>query len=355
MPCKKLAYLFPLTVLTGAVANSHAQQDADLASNTFMSLQMSLIAQQEAESAPLQRLSTSRHFGRGFSYADYSANTGVWIQMLASGTSQDAWRNDAGNTLSGFDADADGFTLGLDRSAVRGHSEITYGAAFTIADVKADKQKSMDDNRLKNYQLSMYGSYTRDEWYLDGVINYGRSQNERSRYIDSDSSAQSEFNSNNYGLRLLAGVNYPYWSTIFQPLLGFNYSRITLDDYRETLTSSTGQAQAVSGQTYQKMELGAGLEMSRIYELPLGDLEPSARIMSWYDFKGDKVKARSTLIDGSDVLNAEAGQPVKDSYSASFHLTYRRLDNLSVVVSYDLHHKSDYKNHSYYLRVEYDF
>ena len=355
MPCKKLVYLFPLTVLTVTVTNTHAQQEADLASNTFMSLQMNLIVQQEAESAPLQRLSTSRHFGRDFSYADDVADMGVWVQMLASGTSQDGWKNDAGNTLSGFDADAEGFTLGLDRSAITGHYEITYGAAFTIADVKADKQQSTDDNRLKNHQLNMYGSYTRDEWYLDGVVNYGRSQNDRTRHIDSSSSAKSEYNSNNYGLRLLAGFNYPYWNTMLQPLVGFNYSRITIDDYRETLTGNTGQAQAVSSQTYQKMELGAGLEMSRIYELPLGDLEPSARIMGWYDMKGDKVKVHSTLTDSGDVLNVETGQPVKSSYSASFNLTYRRLDNLSVIVSYDLNHKSDYRNHSYYLRAEYDF
>lgn len=355
MPCKNLAHLFPLVALSVAVSNTQAQQEVDLASNTFMSLQMSLITQQEAESAPLQRLSTSRHFGRDFSYADDPINMGMWVQMLASGTSQDGWKSGAGNTLSGFDADTDGFTLGLDSSAVRGHDEITYGAAFTNADVKADKQKSMDDNRLKNYQLSMYGSYTRDEWYLDGVINYGRSQNNRTRYIEPLSSAEAEFNSNNYGLKLLAGFNYPYWSTIFQPLIGFNYSRITVDDYKETLTGNVGQAQSVSGLTYQKMEFGAGLEMSQIYALPLGDLEPSARIMGWYDIKGDKVKARSTLMGSGEALNAEAGKPVKDSYSASFHLTYRRLDNLSVVVSYDLSQKSGYKNNSYYLRVEYDY
>ncbi|UYM18617.1 autotransporter outer membrane beta-barrel domain-containing protein [Endozoicomonas euniceicola] len=355
MPCKKLAYLFPLAVFTGAIANSHAQQEMDLASNTFMSLQMSLIAQQEAESAPLQRLSTSRHFGRGYSYADDFADMGVWGQMLASGTSQDDWKNDEGNALSGFDADAEGFTLGFDRSTIIGHYEITYGAAFTIADVKADKQNSKDYNRLKNRQMNIYGSYTRDEWYLDGVVNYGWSRNDRTRHVGSEPSGKSEFDSNNYGLKLLAGFNYPYLNTIFQPLLGFNYSRITIDDYRETLTGNVGQAQAVSGQTYQKMELGAGLEMSQIYELPLGDLEPSARIMGWYDMKGDKVKAHSTLTGSGDELSVEAGQPVKSSYSASFNLTYRRLDNLSVIVSYDLNQKSDYRNHSYYLRAEYDF
>ncbi|MET4696554.1 autotransporter outer membrane beta-barrel domain-containing protein [Endozoicomonas lisbonensis] len=351
--------LFDLLAGTTSKAQLDKLVQENWVNNSHATQQMNLIVQEEAVSIPLQRLSTARSFSRGVSFGDEQAGKGIWMQVLAAEASQDSRKNKAGHTLSGFDADIDGFSLGLESSLEKGFYDITYGAAFTVAGVKAEKKNSIDDNRLKNYQLSVYGSYTRDQWYLDGVLNYGRSKHERMRYVEHPdvvlSPIEADFNSNHYGLKLLAGFTYPYLNTLFQPVIGFNYSRIVSDDYREKDTGNTRLAQSVSGQTYQKIELGAGLEMSRIYEIAQGTLEPSVRIMGWYDIKGDRVKTDSILIDGGGPLNFEGAKPVRDSYSASFNLTYRRLDNLSIVLGYDRHQKSGYKSNNYTLRMKYDF
>ena len=348
-------------LLAGATSKAQLEKlvQENWVNNSHSTQQMNLIVQEEAVSIPLQRLSNARSLARGMSFGDEQASKGIWMQVLAAGASQDSRKNENGDTLSGFDADIDGFSLGLESSLDKGGYDITYGAAFTVADVKADKQNSIDDNRLKNYQLSVYGSYTRDEWYLDGVLNYGRSNHERARYVELSgidlSPIESDFNSNHYGLKLLAGFNYPYLNTMFQPVFGFNYSRIVTDDYREKDTGNIGLAQSVSDQTYQKVELGAGLEMSRLFEIAQGTLEPSVRIMGWYDIKGDRVKTDSILIDGGGALSFEGAKPVRDSYSASFSLTYRRFDNLSMMLGYDRHQKSGYKSNNYTLRMKYNF
>ena len=351
--------LFDLLAGTTSKAQLEKLVQENWVNNSHATQQMNLIVQEEAVSIPLQRLSNARSFARGMSFGDEQASKGIWMQVLAAGASQDSRKNENGDTLSGFDADIDGFSLGLESSLDKGFYDITYGAGFTVAGVKADKQNSIDDNRLKNYQLSVYGSYTRDKWYLDGVLNYGRSKHERMRYVElpgiDPSPIEADFNSNHYGLKLLAGFNYPYLGTMFQPVVGFNYSRIVSDDYREKDTGNIGLAQSVSGQTYQKIELGAGLEMSRVVEIAQGTLKPSVRIMGWYDIKGDRVKTESILIDGGGPLNFEGAKPVRDSYSASFSLTYRRSDNLSMVLGYDRHQKSGYKSNNYTLRIKYNF
>ncbi|KEQ12377.1 hypothetical protein GZ77_17705 [Endozoicomonas montiporae] len=349
--------LFDLVAGTLTEADLKKLVQENWVNNSAATQQMNLIVQEEAVSIPLQRMSTARSFSRGLSFGDQQASKGIWMQILAAAASQDSRKTGDGDLVSGFDADVDGFSLGLENSLDKGLYDITYGAAVTVADVKADKENSIDDNRLKNYQLSMYGSYTRDEWYVDGVLNFGRSKHDRVRYVElpgiDPSPIESDFHSNHYGLKLLAGVIFPYWNTMLQPVLGFNYSRIVSDSYREKSTSAL--AQAVSSQTYQKIELGAGLEMGRLYELEKGTLEPSVRLMGWYDIKGDKVKTDSVLIDGGGALNFEGAKPVRDSYSASFSLTYRRFDNLSLVLGYDRHQKSGYRSNNYSFKMKYDF
>ena len=327
--------------------------------NTHATQQLNLIVQQEATSIPFQRLSTARSFARGVSFGDKPASQGIWMQMLATDASQDSRRNDEGETLTGFDAEANGFSLGYEQGVEKGHYDLTYGAAITAADVKADKQNSIDQNRINNYQLTVYGSYNWNQWYLDGVLNYGRSKHERMRYVEvegvSQTPIEADFNSNHYGLKLLAGFNQPYWNMMFQPLIGFNYSRIVSEDYKEKDTGGTGLAQAVSSQTYQKVELGAGFEMSRIFKVARGELEPSIRAMAWHDFKGDQIETTSRYLVGSQEFSVKGAEAVKDSYSFSFNLTYRREDNLSFVVGYDRNQKTNYKSDNYYFRLKYDF
>ena len=355
MRIRKTKWLFSLVIMSVAISKGYAQQEADLGLNSDLTLKMNLAVQQKIASVPLQRLSSYRSFARGMSYGDMPVDMGVWVNMQASGASKSSQKNNTGGRLPGFDVDSSGYSFGVEGVLNGDEYNLVYGVSLGTTDVKGRKQSSDDRNTLKNYQFGIYSSFILDEWYLDSVINFGHSQNDRLRYIDSSLPVKSGFKSKNYGVKLLAGFNYPYWNTSFQPIIGINYVRIHSEDFREHDTARAGQAQDVKSLSYQKAELGVGLEMSRIYQLSQGAIEPSARIMGWYDAKGESVKASSTIIDSGTNLTAKVDDPVKGMYSASFNLTYRRLDNLSVAFSYDLHKKSGYQSDSFSLRAEYDF
>ncbi|WOG27783.1 autotransporter domain-containing protein [Endozoicomonas sp. 8E] len=290
----------------------------------------------------------------GLSYGGSYTNQGFWLQVLGSDVTQDDRRNDGGDKLFGFDADLSGLTLGAETTI---NDDYLVGAAFTLANAEINKHDSNDNSTIKNYQVSLYGSWEQDNWFLDGVINIGRSNNERSRYIDGfvDAPITSDYISHQYGLTTMLGMNQSFGEMKIVPMVGFNYTMVKSKAFKEDDKYATGFALDVDSQKYQKVELGAGVEISQAFRVDQGELEPSLKLMAWHDFKGDVVETTTRYVLGGPEFTSKGADAVKNSYQASASVTYRRNDNMSFVVGYELNQSSDYKAQNYYLRMKYDF
>ncbi|WP_062264138.1 autotransporter outer membrane beta-barrel domain-containing protein [Endozoicomonas arenosclerae] len=290
----------------------------------------------------------------GLNYGGSYSNEGFWIQFLGSDVSQDDRKNDGGDKIFGFDADLSGLTLGTETTI---NEEYLVGAAFTIANVDIKKHGSNDNSTIKNYQFSLYGSWELDDWFVDGVANFGQSDNKRNRYIDGfvDTPISSDFKSKQFGLTAMAGWNQSYDKMKIVPMVGFNYAMVRSEAFEEEDKYATGFALDVDSQKYQKVELGAGVELSQTFRVSKGEIEPSLRMMAWHDFKGDEVETTTRYVLGGTEFTSKGADAVKNSYQVSANVTYRRNDNMSFVVGYELNQKSDYKAQNYYLRMKYDF
>ncbi|KEQ16315.1 autotransporter family protein [Endozoicomonas numazuensis] len=290
----------------------------------------------------------------GLAYGGTYSNQGFWVQFLDSDVSQDDRRNDGGDKVFGFDADLSGLTLGTETTI---NDQYLLGAAFTMANVDVNKHDSNDNSTIKNYQLSLYGSWEQDNWFVDGVVNVGQSDNKRNRYIDGfvDTAISSDYKSRQFGLTAMAGLNQSYGRMKVVPMVGFNYAMVKSESFKEEDKYSTGFALEVDSQKYQKVELGAGVELSQEFSLKKGEIEPSLRLMAWHDFKGDEIETTTRYVLGGTDFTTKGADAVKNSFQVSANLTYRRDDNMSFVVGYELNQKSDYKAQNYYLRMKYDF
>ncbi len=290
----------------------------------------------------------------GLAYGGSYSNQGFWIQFLGSDVTQDDRRNDGGDKLFGFEADLSGMTLGTETTI---NDEYLLGAAFTLANVDVNKHDSNDNSTIKNYQLSLYGSWEQKDWFVDGVVNFGRSDNKRNRYIDGfvDTAMTSDYTSKQFGLTAIYGMNQSFGEMKVVPMLGFNYAMVRSEAFKEEDKYATGFALDVDSQKYQKVELGAGVELSQTFRVSKGEIEPSLRMMAWHDFKGDEVETTTRYVLGGTEFTSKGADAVKNSYQVSANVTYRRNDNMSFVVGYELNQKSDYKAQNYYLRMKYDF
>lgn len=291
----------------------------------------------------------------GLAYGGSYTSQGFWLQVLGSDITQDDRKNDGGDQLFGFDADLNGLTLGTETTI---NDDYLVGAAFTVANADIDKHNSNDNSTIKNYQLSVYGSWEQENWFLDGVINIGRSNNQRSRYIDGfvDAPITSDYTSHQYGLTTILGMSQNFGAMKMVPMLGFNYTMVKSEAFKEEDKYATGFAMDVDSQKYQKVELGAGVELSQAFRVSKGEVEPSLRLMAWHDFKGDVVETTTSylLLPGKEEPYKGA-DAVKNRYQVSANVTYRRNDNMSFVVGYELNKSSDYKAQNYFLRMKYDF
>ena len=289
----------------------------------------------------------------GYSYGDGASNQGVWVQFLNSSSDQDKRHNDDGDEVLGFEGDMSGLTLGFE-SDMNGY---TTGLAFTMANLDTNKKNSNDKSVIKNYQVSLYGSWEEDNYFVDGVLNLGISQHDRNRYIDGFVSTPitADFTSQHYGLQFLGGMTEEFEGIQVQPMVGFNYTMVTTESYTEEDKNDTGFAMKVDNQKYQKMELGAGVELSKEFRVNKGELEPSVRFMAWHDFKGQQVETNTRYVIGGSEFTSKGADAVKTSMQFSANLAYRRNDNMTFTAGYERNQKSDYKSDSLYLRMKYDF
>ncbi len=306
-----------------------------------------------AKQVVMHRMSRNR-MGRGIGTGDSLDQDGFWMQALDADITQDNRMNDTGGKIFGYDADLNGVSIGYETE----RDNWTMGGAFTLANTSIDKQDSDDHSTVKNYQITLYGSWDNGPWFVDGLINMGLSRHDRNRYLDgfSDDVITADFDSKHYGLRVLAGMDYSINSVDIQPVLGFNYGLIQTDRYKEKgFENASDFAKAVDKQTHQRIELGAGVALSETFTVASGEIEPAARLMAWYDVKGEQVETTSRYLIGGRDYVVKGADPVKESYQGTVSVTYRRNDNFSFVVGYSRDQNSGYHSNSYFGRIQYDF
>ncbi|WP_194842498.1 autotransporter outer membrane beta-barrel domain-containing protein [Endozoicomonas sp. OPT23] len=287
----------------------------------------------------------------GKAYGDGMDGQSFWVQAMGSDIKLDERTNSDNDTFSGYDAEMSGFTMGWDKNI---SEDFRGGAAFTLANMEVDKHNSNDNSSIRNYQVSFYGSWDLGSWYLDGVLNLGQSKHNRTRY-PSGTEITAEFDSNIYGVQLMTGTELKWDGLAVEPLIGFNYTMVKTDAYEETSATASIHRQTVDDQKYQKIELGLGVEFSKTIQMDKAELIPSLRLMAWHDFKGQQVETTTRFVAGGDSFILKGADPVKKSYQGTAALNYKRNDNMSFSVGYEFNKKSDFRAHSMFMKMKYDF
>ncbi len=321
------------------------------------SQQVNSLVQQETMAIVLKRLDSQRDAYSSISYGDEDTERGFWVKVMSSDASQDNTRNSDNIELKGFDAEVTGISLGADKQFQFNSIGLTVGSAFTRAMVDVFKHRSSDRSNVENYQLGLYSSLNWQNWFVDGVLNVGWGHHDRTRYIDGiiNTPILADFKSKHLGLKLLVGYNALYKNITIEPLLGFSFSRFSNEGYREKDSYDTGFAQSVRGDVVRKVELGAGIAVSRTFLLDKGTLEPSLSVMAWHDLKRDTPENVSRYLVGGNYFAVQGVTPKKDSYTATFNLKYHHADNMSFATGYERNQKSGYVSNNYFVEMRYAF
>ncbi|WCM48954.1 autotransporter domain-containing protein [Pseudomonas sp. WJP1] len=278
----------------------------------------------------------------GLSSGDLLAETGVWVQALTSDATQDTRKN-----VSGYDADSNGVAIGADGKL---NADTTIGLAYSYlsTDVNSDGGNKTD---VTGNALTVYGDWTRDNWFIDASLTYGWNDNDSKRSI-AGTQAKANYDSDFLGLSALTGYSYRIdKNLIIEPQIGARYTNISIDSYKEKGSSA---ALSVGAQRYEVGEMGAGVRMAAAFDLGKGSLEPQAKVMAWHDFIGDETSSTSTFVLGGTPFTTTGSGSVRDSYELGLGLDYK-LNAWTVGGSYDYLSKTAFSADTFTVKVRYDF
>ena len=289
--------------------------------------------------AVTRRSSNARN---GLSSGEGLSGTGVWVQALSSDADQDRRHG-----IDGYDANTNGIAVGADGKL---DPDTTVGLAYSYltSDVKSDRGNKTD---VSGHALTLYGTWTLDNYFVDASVMYGWNDNESKRYI-AGSRAKADYDSEIFGVNALAGYTFQLdRQVVLEPQIGARYANVSIDSYREKGSSA---ALNVGSQRYEIGEMGLGARLAAAFDLGVGSLEPEAKLMAWHDFIGDKAGTTSTFVLGGTPFTTRGATPARDSYELGLGATYR-VGAWSVGGSYNYLTSSGFDADTFTANVRYDF
>ncbi|HAS51491.1 MAG TPA: hypothetical protein DCS21_07030, partial [Gammaproteobacteria bacterium] len=200
-------------------------------------------------------------------------------------------------------------TMGVD---YRFSDESILGVALSYIATDTDINSSSDYLDARGYGLTLYGMhYFSDQFYVDGMVNYGRNDYNQQRsvaYQLSNADVNQRFDSDYDGRQLFAEIGVGYQFTqgnlTFGPEARISYLDVQVNAFQESaLDSHPGSAWAVAmdEQNLQSLVSSLGGRASYLFNQPWGTLEPQVELSWLHEFKDNNRLASGRFVEGAAV------------------------------------------------------
>ncbi len=228
--------------------------------------------------------------------------------------------------VEGFDGTATALSLGLD---YRVRDDLVLGAALGYQTSSTDLDRNGGDLDIDGYSLSLYGSYSKQPWYVDGYISTGRNAYQQARNVDytlssGDTVSQrlaADYDGQQLGAGLRVGYPIQHEAWTFEPHASLDYLKLKLDSYQEHAETGDGAwAAGFDSQDYQSLESSLGISVSYASSQAWGVLIPQASAAWIHEFKDDS----------RTVLGYFAGDPSQTRFTLPMDTQDSNYFNLSL-------------------------
>lgn len=267
--------------------------------------------------------------------------TGIWGQII--GRTSD--RDGESLSVSGYDADSFGFTLGADVAA---SENIRIGVAFTYADLDIDQNGGgLENISVDAYQVSGYLGYNGDKFFVNALIGYSFND------VSSERSSAAGRITADYdvdGLRAQVNAGYDLGNDNFgiTPYVGLAYARLSPDSYTETggldLHVNAGNSDFVEGKIgtrfTTKRSSGVGFRGNLAYV---------------YDFDGDARRFNLNFDGAGTPVQLRTRGEAESRFEFGAGLTYGEERGISIALDYQGELASGYDSHAGIFRIRYGF
>lgn len=217
---------------------------------------------------------------------------------------------------------------------------IVVGAALTHSDTDAGDNDTANTD-FRRYSLSLFGSlYSRDRFYIDGMLTYGTSAYDLDRRIALETGGADVSTADTDGDELSASLGAGYnWhhNNINARLFTFiNYIDANIDGYAETVSGSSSAA-VVDGMDLQSLIANVGVELSWNINSQLGVFTPMLSIAHEHQYADDSVYVTGRFVGGLDAGEFAFNASDRDDNYLTAQLGVNAVlkNGISAFVSYD--------------------
>ncbi|MEM9501290.1 MAG: autotransporter domain-containing protein [Pseudomonadota bacterium] len=267
--------------------------------------------------------------------------TGLWGQAFYRSADRDA----SGISTPGYDADAIGFTLGLDAKL---GENTTLGALFNYSDIDVDTDGLAGaQSEISAFQLGGYAGFDLGSAYINAELGYSFNSVDNSRgafgsQILGESDVDGFYGSVNAGYDIETG------SVVITPNGGLRYAELS----RDTFTETGGLGLTLDSDSVEFLEARVGLKVAGKAET---GVIPFASIDYAYDLSSDPLAINASFNGGADTFQLITDEASSSRFDIGAGLDFVNENGLSIGAEYRGRFESDYQSHSGGIRVRFEF
>lgn len=285
----------------------------------------------------------------GYAAGGMQIDDGLWIKGLGGSIAQKKRADSAG-----YNANTVGFAFGAD-TKILNNTWIGLGLSSVGTHMKSKDSPAKKTN-VRSYQMTVYGSFSPDNYYIDAfgaiaVNNYKISRN--IQYVDQIATAT--FKGIQPSTKIAAGYNF-YQKNGFKiiPNVSLLYSTLYQNPYSETGAGGIG-LEKVSSTNLSQLELGAGVKLAVMDdEYTDQAYNPEIHFMVLHDLQASAQETTAKFIGGGGSFKIQGATPDKTTYNIGAGMVFVHKHSLHFTVNYDLRKKNKFIGHSGSLAVRYE-
>ena len=291
----------------------------------------------------------------GFSAGEGALSKSAWLRPFGSTADQDNRKDADGGPIDGFDAITTGIAAGIDGMV----SERTrLGVSFTYSNTDVDGDGIQDDKtEIDAYQFTLYGDYSTDKFYIEGMLGYAFNDVETSRKINFGGLnlvARGSYDADQYTARIGGGIPLTKGRSVFTPHAAFQYSHLDNETFTET---GAGVLNLVVDPEDLEMAIAIlGLKYQSSYDVKNGVLTPQIRTSVSYDLASDEADSVSRFTNSTTTFTTRGADIAEFGGNVGTGLTFTTVDGRwDLSADYDADIKADYLGHTGRLEARYNF
>ncbi len=293
-------------------------------------------------------------FGTGFSAGSGTTTNSMWMKPFVSFGDQQKRKG-----IAGYEADTYGLAIGGD-TKINENSIAGLSVSYAQTDVDG-KGAGKSHSDIASYQVTAYGDYTRNDWYVEGLVGYAYNDLKTTRTISvTDTKAKGDTDSGQYMASLNAGMPMKIdgdSGAYFTPTIGVNITHVDNKEYTETGAGVLNLKINPEDITLAKASLGGRLHTS--LDSSDGIFVPELRVKLLYDMAGDDGSSTNTFTGGGAAFQVDGLDVVEFSSSVGLGLAFspndKDMEGMSFSVNFDAEMKEDFMGQSGNFSFRYAF